>query len=294
MRNRLFNHGKLRDVLNVRDKIPVIFLSVIVALAAGFLMVFAFKDPAAGPDDTMYSLEQIYCKITGCSPTSYGLDSPGTPASTMYTIEQLYTATPAFRTNPGDAVSSDVCNSKDFYIDSSAVQHGVTGSGTYCCARMANGNACTEADQCTSGYCVDGYCCDTTCTGLCQACSAAKMHQGSNGTCGYVANGNDDDNECAVSTCSDIFNQMSGSCHNLCIATNRTTGVCNGSGACATTACACTSIGTDAGGTNGMIATSIPIVGCTLSGSGANCNTSLGYTGMCYGYFANFTNCNCD
>jgi hypothetical protein len=40
--------------------------------------------------------------------------------------------------------------------------------------RQANGTACATSSQCASWFCVDGVCCDSACTGVCQACSAAK------------------------------------------------------------------------------------------------------------------------
>jgi len=65
-----------------------------------------------------------------------------------------------------------------------------------------NGTVCTQNSECSSGNCVDGFCCNSPCSGLCQACSAARKGGGSNGQCGAVAPGTDPDNECAgTSTC---------------------------------------------------------------------------------------------
>jgi len=76
---------------------------------------------------------------------------------------------------------------------------GVCNNGA--CA-SANGTACVINANCASNFCVDGFCCNVSCSGLCQACSAARKGSGANGTCGNVANGTDPDNECAgVSTC---------------------------------------------------------------------------------------------
>jgi len=82
---------------------------------------------------------------------------------------------------------------------------------------VAQGGPCGATGECASGYCVDGVCCNTACTGLCQACTGAKKGGGLNGVCGTIANGTDPDSECA--------DQGAFSCG--------TTGVCNGSGACA-------------------------------------------------------------
>ena len=78
------------------------------------------------------------------------------------------------------------------------------------------GCSCTSTTQCLVGTCVDGVCCSTTCTGKCQACSAAKKGSGANGVCGPIADGSDPDNECAA--------QPASSCGTI--------GSCNGSGAC--------------------------------------------------------------
>ncbi|HZS39530.1 MAG TPA: kelch repeat-containing protein [Polyangia bacterium] len=49
-------------------------------------------------------------------------------------------------------------------------------SGNYCVTnactpKLANGGACTQARQCSSGFCVDGVCCNSACNGQCQACN---------------------------------------------------------------------------------------------------------------------------
>jgi len=57
----------------------------------------------------------------------------------------------------------------------------------------SNGQTCTAANQCSSGFCVDGYCCDQACGGTqnqlptdCQACSIAHG-AATNGTCGVAS-----------------------------------------------------------------------------------------------------------
>jgi alpha-tubulin suppressor-like RCC1 family protein len=67
-------------------------------------------------------------------------------------------------------------------------------------AQLANGSACTFATQCTAGWCVDGVCCNAPCATSCVACTAAKTGQ-PNGTCAYVPNLTDPDNECANGDC---------------------------------------------------------------------------------------------
>jgi len=48
---------------------------------------------------------------------------------------------------------------------------------------LANGNNCTYADSCNSGYCVDGYCCNSACDGASEDCNVS----GSEGTCTSTA-----------------------------------------------------------------------------------------------------------
>jgi len=74
-------------------------------------------------------------------------------------------------------------------------------SGAGACAMGGNGAACTANSQCASGNCADGVCCDSACSGTCDACTAAKKGNGSDGTCGPIANGLDPDNECANGSC---------------------------------------------------------------------------------------------
>jgi MYXO-CTERM domain-containing protein len=111
-------------------------------------------------------------------------------------------------------------------------------------ALVPQGGTCTAAEECAAGSCVDGVCCNQACTGLCQACSAAKKGVGPDGTCAPILKGLDPDAECA--------NQGAASCG--------TNGACNGSGACdlyaAGTVCASTCA-------NGVITAS------TCSGAGA-------------------------
>ncbi len=40
-------------------------------------------------------------------------------------------------------------------------------------ATLANGDACTSATACQSGFCVDGVCCESACTGACLYCASA-------------------------------------------------------------------------------------------------------------------------
>lgn len=61
-----------------------------------------------------------------------------------------------------------------------------------CTALLNNGSACTFNSQCLSGQCVDGVCCNASCTGVCRRCNLP----GSVGSCAFIPNGQDPDNEC--------------------------------------------------------------------------------------------------
>jgi hypothetical protein len=67
--------------------------------------------------------------------------------------------------------------------------------------KQHNGTPCTLWSQCLSNYCVDGFCCNNYCDGECQACSAVKKGNGSNGECGQTQPGTDPDNECNPGSC---------------------------------------------------------------------------------------------
>jgi hypothetical protein len=98
----------------------------------------------------------------------------------------------------GGSPSAETCDSIDNDCDGS-VDDGVC---------LADGAACTMPSECASTKCVDGVCCDTACSGICQACTAAKKGSGGDGTCGNIANLTDPDSECAgAETCNG-----SGSC----------------------------------------------------------------------------------
>ncbi len=62
--------------------------------------------------------------------------------------------------------------------------------------RKSNGDPCSTATECLSGYCVDGNCCATACNGPCDACAiAAGASQ--NGLCEPLTDPTcDDDNLC--------------------------------------------------------------------------------------------------
>lgn len=70
-------------------------------------------------------------------------------------------------------------------------------SAAYCdgagaCA-SPNGSVCFSPIECDSGFCVDDRCCDSTCGGTCESCDVS----GSYGTCTFIPDGSDPDDECS-------------------------------------------------------------------------------------------------
>ena len=59
-------------------------------------------------------------------------------------------------------------------------------------ATLANGDACTSATACQSGFCVDGVCCESACTGACLYCASAD----SKGKCVPADLGTNPRNQC--------------------------------------------------------------------------------------------------
>lgn len=155
--------------------------------------------PPLPPEGTMKTLEDIYCKMIGCTPASYDLDSSTNPSPTMYTLLQIYNRAPNFKEEPGNASPSAVCDSKQFYTDTNTIQTGTRTNyqdgKSYCCAGKELGQVCNHNDQCISGHCIDGYCCNNACTETCMGCNIS----GSLGTCTYVPN--DQQGRNCITTC---------------------------------------------------------------------------------------------
>jgi hypothetical protein len=119
--------------------------------------------------------------------------------------------------------------------------------------RRPNGQGCTLVAQCGSGFCVDSVCCNDPCGGSCEACSAAKKGQGSDGTCGNVLAGQDPDSECpddGAATCDrNGWCDGAGACQLYSVGTQcgapscaggtLTSYACNGVGTCSPSASSC-------------------------------------------------------
>lgn len=67
------------------------------------------------------------------------------------------------------------------------------------CAPCADGARCDGPDDCASGFCPadDGVCCDAACDGTCEACLTIRTGS-PDGTCAFVAAGQDPDGDCAT------------------------------------------------------------------------------------------------
>lgn len=91
----------------------------------------------------------------------------------------------------------------------------VTCDGAGDCYAGALGTACTQANECLSGFCADGHCCESECDGVCRECSTT-------GACELVADREDS------GTCDDSRGCTQAPC------------VCTDDGSCAATGGSCT------------------------------------------------------
>jgi hypothetical protein len=69
--------------------------------------------------------------------------------------------------------------------------------------KLADGQVCAAGGDCATGFCPlqDHVCCNAPCSGLCEACTAAKKGSGQDGSCGYVFTGTNPDGECGALNC---------------------------------------------------------------------------------------------
>ena len=155
------------------------------------------------------------------------------------------------------------------------------GSGA---CKVPNGEACSVATDCLSGYCVDGVCCTTACTGTCQACSAVKKGSGADGTCGNIAVSTDPDSECfgaiacnGAGACALLATGSACAVNAECASTYCVDGYCCNS-ACNSLCQACSAVKKNSGanGTCGNIAASTDpdseCPGATLCSGAATCS----------------------
>jgi hypothetical protein len=87
-------------------------------------------------------------------------------------------------------------------IDTDCVSGNFCDAGS-CLPLKGNGETCSAASQCVSGFCPgdDGVCCDSACSGTCMGCKATETCA-PNGSCSQLASGTDPKSECAgASSC---------------------------------------------------------------------------------------------
>lgn len=100
---------------------------------------------------------------------------------------------------PSDRMENDLFGSVAISRNGGTVLVGAPGASpndvmragkVYLFTRKVNGDPCTAAAECTSGFCVDGVCCNAACGGGlrsdCQSCAATESG-GTNGLCAPVA-----------------------------------------------------------------------------------------------------------
>jgi hypothetical protein len=83
-------------------------------------------------------------------------------------------------------------------------------------ALLPGGSACATDGECSTGFCRDGVCCDTACEGTCVSCNASLKGGGEDGVCGFIAAGDDPQDECLDGGASACMEN----------------GLCDGAGAC--------------------------------------------------------------
>jgi len=157
---------------------------------------------------------------------------------------------------------------------------GVASANPTCSLTCGQGLKCNANSDCMSGFCVDNVCCNSACNTTCEACSAAKKGQGSDGQCGAIKGGTDPLNQCTAASMA--------SCGN--------SGGCNGAGACSEwangTVCVASSCmsstllvkAEDCNGTGTCVVATMPTQDCTpykCGGSPAACTSSCNNDGDC-------------
>lgn len=125
--------------------------------------------------------------------------------STSWTCDGLGSCT---ATSP-DACDPYVCDDDGLACQTSCEDsadcdedHYCNTTNNTCIPKIANGNSCSDAEQCASGFCPDddGVCCDAACSGECESCLGA-LNGDTNGTCGFTQSGDPDDECPALQAC---------------------------------------------------------------------------------------------
>lgn len=134
-----------------------------------------------------------------------------------------------------------------------------------CVPRKSNGQACSKASECQTGFCVDGVCCNDACTGECRACVAAKTSTSADGTCGDILGGIDPDGECVdmgATSCS-------------------TTGECSGAGSCALYGAGTVCVPASCSGNTAVLANTCDGIGNCIDNGVTNCAPYFCGNGAC-------------
>lgn len=169
-------------------------------------------------------------------------------------------------------------------------------SASQCVPKYQLGTACTNYTQCLSGYCADGVCCNESCSGQCDACTAA-LGASANGTCTLLTGPGSP--VCSPYVCDGVNHNCPTSCTSSaqCISGY----YCNGSyctpkkqpGASCTTPGEC-AYGFCADGYCCDTACDQPCDRCNISGWYGTCRPSpAGYNGSCNPYVCDGTHASC-
>jgi MYXO-CTERM domain-containing protein len=199
-----------------------------------------------------FCVDGVCCESAGCTGACMACNTPGSEGTCV--LAQAGTEV------PGSCSDGQACD------------------GTGSC-KSKNGQACSAAGNCASGFCVDGVCCDDACTGVCKSCNLP----GQVGTCTAQSAGTDPNGECGLGT---------GVCRSTCdgvgVCTFPLGGVscgacltCDGAGTCSRPDPACSSGGTGGKGIPGK--DSGGSTGWSSGGGGGSTNQSGGSGGSSSG-----------
>ena len=156
---------------------------VVATVTAGFFISRAGSlNPTSAPTTTtMNTLDDIYCKLTGCTPAAHSLDSPGTPGPTMHSLSDIYNVVAG--TTPPVSTWSNLCIYKTG--DQTCPSHfptklSITQCNSYTCTGGGATLSCSTSSCWGYNYCTTGA---WTCSG--QGCTSV----GTDGCVAYHTSG---------------------------------------------------------------------------------------------------------
>lgn len=149
-------------------------------------------------------------------------------------------------------------------------------SGTSSCnatgvCKKKQGQACSAATDCGTGFCADGVCCDRACSGSCEFCNNTS----SPGTCGYVSGAPKSGHTACTG---------SGACQGTCDGTKATCSMPGAEVSCRAASCdSTTNVQTNAASCNGTgTCPTLSTYACSPSKCGAtSCQTSCSTSSQC-------------